>query len=286
MAKSFTIKKMRVDVTLGEGTFDGKNNAKSFELLAMECQIEKPGLPDKNSARISIYNMLPDDMRQMTTLAFHPLKTQKNLVAVYAGDDSGLDLCFAGEITTAFADYSMAPTIKMDIEAAAGSYPALKASPPVSVAGTTTAEQLISQFAAEIGYSFENKGVTSSVKNAVFNGSPIEKAKTVADQVGAELLIDDNRMVLMPFDKGRSGNAVLLSADTGMLGYPTFTNDGIVVRCIYNPDLELGGLVEVKSIVPGADGTWKISRLAHTLSANLPDVGPWFSEISASPVEK
>lgn len=286
MAKSFIVKALRVDVTLGQGTFDGKNNTKSFETLQIDVNIEKPGQPDQNKAKVQIYNMLADDMKQMTTLAFKPLKTQKNLITIYAGDaENGMSQCFAGEITTAFADYSGHPTIKMSIEAAAGAYPALKASGPVAVSGTASAAQLIEQFAKEAGYSFENKGVSSSVKNAVFNGSPIEKARAVANQVGAELLVDDNTMVLLPYDKPRNGNAVLLADDTGMLGYPTFTNDGIKVKALYNPELELGGLIEVKSVVPGAEGTWKISKLTHNLSANSPTPGPWFSEMEASPLD-
>ena len=284
--QSYTIKRLRVDVTLGEGTFDGANNTKSFTGLEMTVSIEKPGAPDKNKAKVTITGMALDDMRQMTMLAFKPLQRQKNLLAIYAGDDeNGMNMCFAGEITTASADFSGAPTIKMNIEAAAGAYPALKASSPVAVQGTQTAAELVEMFAKESGYAFENKGVTASVKNAVFNGSPIEKAQAVARQVGAELIIDDNTFVLLPWDKGRNGdNAVKMSADAGMLGYPSFGADGISVKCLYNPALELGGLIEVDSVVPGASGTWKITKLTHNLAANSRNSGNWFSEMDASPI--
>ena len=283
---SYTIKRLRVDVTLGEGTFDGANNTKSFADLEMTVSIEKPGAPDKNSAKVTITGMALDDMRQMTMLAFKPLQRQKNLIAIYAGDDeNGMNMCFAGEITTASADFSGAPTIKMSIEAAAGAYPALKASSPVAVKGQQTAAELIEMFAKEAGYAFQNKGVTSSVKNAVFNGDPVTKAQAVARQVGAELLIDDNTFVLLPWDKGRNGdNAGKMSPDAGMLGYPSFGADGISVKCLYNPALELGGLIEVTSVVPGASGTWKITKLTHNLAANSRNAGNWFSEVEASPI--
>jgi hypothetical protein len=283
---SYTIKRLRIDVTLGEGTFDGTNNTKSFSGLEMSVNIEKPGAPDKNKAKVTITGMALDDMRQMTMLAFKPLQRQKNLIAIYAGDDqSGMNMCFAGEITTASADFSGAPTIKMNIEAAAGAYPALKASSPVAVSGSQTAAELVEMFAKEAGYAFENKGVTASVKNAVFNGDPITKAQSVARQVGAELIIDDNTFVLLPWDKGRNGdNAVKMSPDAGMVGYPSFGADGISLKCFYNPALELGGLVEVTSVVPGASGTWKITKLTHKLVANSLNAADWFSELEASPI--
>lgn len=288
MAKSFTKKHIRVDVTLGEGTFDGEHNSKSFEGLETSVSIEKPGLPDQNKASVTITGMSLDDMRQLTMLAFKPLQSQKNLIAIYAGDaEQGMTQCFAGEITSAFADFQSAPTIKMNIEAAAGAYAALKAESPIAVKGQQTAASLIEQFAKDAGYSFENKGVNSSVKNAVFNGSPIQKAYAVARQVNAELIIDDNKFILLPFDKGRQeeGNAVLLTPQTGMIGYPSFSNDGVSVECFYNPALELGGMVKIESIVPGASGVWKIVKLSHELSAYGRQGGPWFSQIDASPID-
>lgn len=288
MPKSFTRKCLRVDVVLGEGTFDGTHNAKSFEGLETTVSIDKPGLPDQNKAKVVIIGMALDDMRQLTMLAFKPLKSQKNLISIYAGDaENGMEQCFYGEITSANADFSSAPTIKMNIEAAAGAYAALKAESPIAVKGQQTAASLIEQIAKENGYTFENKGVASSVKNAVFNGSPIEKAYSIARQVNAELLIDDGKFVLLPYDKGRNeeGNAVLLTPETGMLGYPSFNNDGVSVKCLYNPALELGGMVKIESIVPGASGVWKITKLSHELAAYGRQSGTWYSQIDASPID-
>ena len=194
--------------------------------------------------------------------------------------------CFAGEIDTAYADFSGAPTIKMHIEAAAGSYPSLKASPPIAVKGSQSAASLIEQFAKESGYTFRNNGVSASVKNAVLNGSPVQKMRAVAGMVGCELLIDDNVVKIQPYDKGLDeGNAVLMSKDSGMLGYPTFTSEGIKLRCLYNPAWQRGGMVGVKTVVPGAEGTWKITKLSHSLVANSNAPSDWFSEVEASPLD-
>lgn len=284
MPKSFSRKRIRVDLTLYK---DEQNRTLSYDGVETHVSIDKPGEPDQNKATVELYNISMDAMRDITTLAFKPLQSKNNQIAIFAGDDlDGMSQCFAGEIQTAYADFGGAPTIKMHIEAAAGSYPALKASPPIAVDGTQSAASLIETFAKESGYTFQNNGVTAQVKNAVLNGSPIQKARTVANMVGCELIIDDNVFKIQPFDKGlNEGSAALMSKDSGMLGYPTFTNDGIKLRCLYNPDLQLGGMVEVKSIVPGAEGTWKITKLTHSLVANANSPGDWFSEIEASPLD-
>lgn len=284
MAKSFTKKQIRVGMALYKGE---QKRTLVYEGVETHVSIEKPGEPDENKAIIEMYNLSMDAMRDMTTLSFKPLQSKKNLVVIFAGDETeGMIQCFAGEIQTAYADFSGAPTIKMHIEAAAGSYPSLKASPPIAVKGSQTAASLIEQFAKESGYTFVNNGVTSSVKNAVLNGDPITKMKTVAHMVGCEIIIDDNVVKIQPYNKGLDeGNAVLMSKDSGMLGYPTFTSEGIKLRALYNPDLQLGGMVEVKTVVPGAEGTWKITKLSHSLVANSNAPADWFSEVEASPLD-
>ena len=43
------------------------------------------------------------------------------------------------------------------------------------------------------------------------------------------------------------GQAVVLTAATGMIGLPQQTMDGIMVRCLLNPLLKVGGRVEIKN---------------------------------------
>jgi hypothetical protein len=66
-----------------------------------------------------------------------------------------------------------------------------------------------------------------------------------------------------------------------MIGYPTFSSDGIEVDALYNPAFKIGGLIEVKSIVPKASGLWRIVKLEHSLCANDPDGEDWKTGIEA-----
>ena len=282
MPQSFSLKTIRTTITLGQGTFSSGGNTKIIEGLATEVEVSKPGLPEKNSATVKIANIRLDDMEQMTFLAFQPLQSLKNLITIEAGERGReLDVVFKGEITSAFADFSSAPEVWFKIEAISGGYAAQIGAKPMSVNGEALAADLIKQFATEIGYSFRNEGVTASVRNATFNVSPIEKARAVADEVGAELLIDDDTMVLMEYDKPR-GEVVPLSAGNGLIGYPSFTSDGISFSCFYDPNLKQGGVVEIQSIVPRASGRWKINKLVHNLTAYTSGQGKWNTAIDAT----
>ena len=271
------IKTIKTTIILGEGEFDGGGNTKIIEGLATTVQVTKAGLPEKNSAEVRIQGLKLSDMEQLTFLSFLPGEYRKNHILIEAGDKGGeLSVVFKGDITAASADFSTAPDVTMKFNALTAGWSVLIADSPTSVQGEAPAESLISQFAQQAGFNFINEGVTESVKNATFNGSPVQKAEQVADEVGAELLMDDETWTLMPWDKPR-GDAVLLKADSGLIGYPSFTQDGISCECFYNPRLQLGGQIKIESIVPRSSGYWKITKLSHDLAAYTN--GRWVSRI-------
>ena len=276
---SFVKRALAIKFILQEGDFGGGN---ALEVMGLACKvaIEKPGLPDKNSAKIDITGLALERMEELTTLGFLPGTMQRNLVVVRAGTEDDLTVVFEGEVKQAWPDFNKAPDIEMHIEAESGAYPQLTPEPPVSVNGEAPVAGLIEAEARAMGYSFKNEGCTASVRNAVFDGSPMEKIRKMAAQVGAGLMVDDREVILLASpNEPRSGDAVLLNKDTGLIGYPTFNQDGIQLKCLFNPGLAQGGLVKVESLLPKASGVWRITKLSHDLAAYRD--GPWQSSVEA-----
>ena len=146
--------------------------------------------------------------------------------------------------------------------------------------------KLMEQWAVEAGYTLENNGVNASVRNTVYRGSPVDKAKTLARDVGIELIIDDGKFVIMPKGGNVDGNAVMVDPQHGLLGYPQFSNDGISFNMIFDPNLKIGGLVQIKSVVPRASGVWKVTKISTKLEAYIPNGGAWESSVSATWVQE
>lgn len=279
---SFSIKQIEVRITLAQGSFGGKGSEKVISGLPVDVSVSKTGGDEKPSCTVSIGGMSYADMEQLTTLAFRPLQARKNLIAVFAGDaENGLSQVFAGEITTAAADFKNAPDVRFEIEAISGYYPSLMPEGPQSIAGDMPVADIIAQQAKTMGYGFRNEGVTTRLSNTILNGSPMQKARAAARQAGATLLIDDSTLVLLPPGQERKGTTILLSESSGMMGYPSFSNDGISIDAIFNPAFQLGGLIEVQTIVPKASGLWRITKLEHKLSANDPNGTDWTTSIDA-----
>ena len=128
----------------------------------------------------------------------------------------------------------------------------------------------------------ENNGITTSISNTYIQGSPIQKIKTIANSINADLIIDDNTIVVTPRGQPRrNGITPELSKDNGLIGYPTFTDEGLQVVCFFNPELQIGGTIRIDTIVPKAKGTWKITEFSHELEVNSSSSATWRSSFNA-----
>ena len=280
---SFIPRLLEVHVTLRAGEFREGSNTKIITGVPIKAHITKTGPPDFNKASITLRGLRLDDMDTMSTLAFRPMFRARDIVTVYAGDErDGMHVAFSGEIANAGADFNAAPDVAFTIEAMTGYFGNITPAAPTAVQGAQPVADFIAMQAKAMGYEFRNEGVTARLSNAVFSGSPLAQARAAARQVGIELLLDDNTLTICPRGGDtRNGNAVLLNKDSGLLGYPVISTEGVEVNSLYNPAFRLGKLIKLESIVPRASGTWRIIRLAHDLEAFNPSGGLWQSSMTA-----
>ena len=223
-------------------------------------------------------------MERLTHLGFKSFSLKRNKINVSAGEKGKtLSVIFKGEIINAWADFNAAPSPTFKIEANCGLFPALIPQPPISVNGNQTVAGLIDQISKEIGYTLENNDITASIKDCIIEGDPVTKMRRIAGAVGANLIFDDDKVVLVEKHGIRKtqGSIPLINAMNGMIGYPTFSNNGINVTTFFRPDLRIGANFKLETIVPRASGTWKITGLRHELSANDPGAQAWKTSITA-----
>ena len=284
---SFKNKTIQVVMAMAEGVFQNGANQITVEGLPTTVDIQKQGGDERPSCTVTIGNLNIDIVKQLTTLSFRPLQRFKNQITVNAGEaGKQLQTIFIGDFENAYGEFQNAPTMNLMVKAIAAQHGALMATPATSVDGTEQVAKLMEQWAVEAGCTLENKGVNASVKNVVYRGSPVDKAKTLARDVGIDLIIDDGKFVITPNGQAVDGNAVLIDPKHGLLGYPAFSNDGIEFNMIFDPNVKIGGLVKIESIVPRASGIWKVTKINTKLEAYIPNGGSWTSSVSATWVQE
>ena len=285
---SFTQKIIKVSFVLAKGEFGAEmdlGNTTIKQGLRIECEVEKGGHPSKNSCKLKIYGMVQDDMTKLTMVVTdRPLAVRRNFVKIEAGDASGLATVFTGEITSAYASYQQPPNLHFQLEAIEGYYPAVKPTSPKSYNGTADVSALMSDLASQMGYEFEDNGVNVKLSNPYLHGTAFQQASKIADSANIEFGVDNNVLFIAPRGSARKKTleVPLISAETGMKGYPIFDKKGLRIETLYNPNVQLGGLIKViTSIMSAQKNPWRVHGLHHHLSCELPN-GPWFTKIEAS----
>lgn len=111
----------------------------------------------------------------------------------------------------------------------------------------------------------------------VLAGNARDVLGKVAANNQADWSVQDGELVMIPASKVLADEAVLLSQATGMIGAPEATDNGLVLKCLCNPALKIGGLVRVQSILDYFNGDYKIVHLQH---AGDGIGGDWLSTIT------
>ncbi len=284
LPSSYIRRAINLTVQLGTGTFgDSGFNTVKLTGLRVAATIKKSGMPGFNTADIRVYGVQSSIMNQISTLGAPMMRTRTNTVTVDAGDAvSGTPTAFIGTIMNAWVDFGGMPDVCLVINAQAGAIEAMKPVPPSSFPGTPDAADILSGLATQMGYIFENNGVSVILSNPYFAGTARDQAEECAKAADIYLYFDDanHKMAIWPRNGSRRGAIPLISPQTGMVGYPAYTGGGIALRTLYNPAILFGGKVQLQSSITGVNGTWIVYNLSHDLSSEMPG-GPWFSDLMA-----
>lgn len=279
--------KRRIDVTinLGKGKY-GDEKGPDITLRGYRVTAEIPAYaPSENSRlQLHIHGLNQEMMNRLTTIG--PVMKErrgKNLVRINAGSEFGTScVVYEGEIIEAWASYEMASTGEQvlgsvfTVKAEVAATKQVKAVRPRSYCDATRAQEVMSEIAAEMGYTSEKNGQDYVLADPYFHGTDMDQLRSCAKAARINYTIDRGGLSMWPTDGCREGDPIAISLETGLIGYPAFTGGGLQLTTLYNPNLELGKRVQVTSAIEAARGVWTIVSLSHKLQAEVPG-GVWQS---------
>lgn len=301
-------RKLQITFTLGAGGATPKfaesgTNTLTLSGVRAQATILKAGGPSMGTMQLVVYGMTLSQMNQLSTLGMKLQLYQKNTVTVTAGDDqSGMGTVFVGNITNAYANLNAQPEVGFVVEAHVLAAAAVIGAATASYNGSTDVATIMSSLATQMGLNFENNGVSTKISSPYLPGSLRDQALKVVRTAGISWNGGDGGVLAIWPRGGSRGGAVPVVApppEGGMIGYPTFTAQGITVRALFNPSISFGSKIQVKSSIQQqlttalnnpnqapqgsggttqdrASGTWAIFGLTHELSTLTPG-GKWES---------
>lgn len=263
-------------------------------------RIRNSGAPADASATVKVWGMTPSLMNQLSTLGLVFNLVPKNTLTVKAGQivngQPQLSTVFSGTVWGAYGDYSSQPDVPFIFECLAGAADSVVSVPASSFPGSASVATMMAGFARQMNLGFENNGVNVNLTNAYFSGSARSQAQKCAEHAGIEWgIVNGNMLAIWPRGGNRNTpNIPEISPATGMVSYPAFTQQGIVVKTVFDPLISFGSLIKVRSTLlsgiaaaqssQSASQTfptqWAVNKLDIDLDSLLPK-GQWLSTIYA-----
>jgi len=299
---AFVKRIIEIDVQLAQNTqtnqpntfAESGGNSVTLKGSRTSVRIENSGAPADGRAQVKVWGMTPSLMNQLTTLGLVFNLVPKNTLTIKAGDERGSSaIVFTGTVWAAYGDYQAQPDVPFIFECLSGAADAVAATPPTSFPGAASVATMMSGFARQMNLGFENNGVNTTLPNSYFSGAAKIQAQKCAEQAGISWgVFNGNTLAIWPKGGNRNTpNIPVISPANGMVSYPAFTQQGIIVKTLFDPMISFGSLIKVESsLLSGIAATkaapetfptqWAVNKLDLALDSLVPK-GQWLSTIYA-----
>jgi hypothetical protein len=244
-----------------------------FEGLEMTASGTKYANPNENECEVKIANLdkATRDFLLTETSPFNKNKKRKLLTVEAGRVSTGYALQFVGDITNAVG--GQPPDITITIKAATGDY-----SKGVIISTSQPAmaplRNIAAQIAKDLGLSLRFEATPKQIANYSYTGSAVKQVEHLGRMGRVNAYIDDKMLVVKNFNAVLERQVRDVSLDSGMIGIPEFTEQGIKVKMLHDNQTTLGGGLRVTSqLNPAANGLYTIFKMGFELASR--DT-PWY----------
>lgn len=238
-----------------------------YEGLNVKASGVKYANPLQNECEVQISNLSKEvrDYLLTETSPFNANKTPKRIVLDAGRESIGTFRLFEGDIT--HCSPSQAPDITLTIKAKTGQFVKGRVVSS-SQAPQSKLSKIAGDVAASIGLTLVFEATDKSVSNYSFTGAALKQIDKLAEIGHVNAYVDDAVLVVKDYNEPRREVSHTLSADTGLIGLPEMTEEGIKVTYLLEPKTQLGGELKLQSEAnPAASGDFVIFKLAFEISS-------------------
>lgn len=265
--------KRLVNVTLaprgGTGVLAAIEGQLGVELSALDCtfQVKKSLKPEPNTCELRLFNLAESTRRLLET----PKKLALRLEAGYPGAVAQL---YLGEVRSAYS-FREGPDIVTECSTGDSEKELQAAHIALSVGPKVPASQALNAIAGALKVGTGNvnimtaklaaKGVVLFGPGTAIFGSARRALQDICDSADLEWSIQDGVLQILDRGKALEDRAVLLSADSGLLGSPTIDNKGLLqAAALIQPDLRPGRKVAFDTLSFKSNQGYRIEECEYS----------------------
>ncbi|WP_272683278.1 baseplate hub protein [Providencia sp. PROV156] len=283
---AFNRKVIKITLVLGgkEEAFTSDNKNKlSATGLRISAEITNGNGAPSPSARVRVYGLPIETMSKLLRIKWREVTALKNSITIEAGEQGGdLVTVFKGGITFAYPDLAEAPNVSLVITAQTAVLENMQSTAAESYEGPQDVINIMGNICQRMGYTLEGNGVSQKLDNVYLCNSDIKKIQWLAESANLDLYIESNHIAVTNKGQPRKIKIPVISPETGLIGYPTPTMQGIQFQCFYDPLVRFGGLVRINdSLIDICNGDWLIYGVRAMLETES-DSARWFMDVAAS----
>lgn len=214
--------------------------------LRIRFSVRRGDLSTPNSADIRVYNVSAETARKSRLREFER-------VVLQAGYPGNYGTIFDGTIKQVRRGRESQTDTYLDITAADGDSAYNFAVTSVTLAAGASPSDQINAVMADL----EAKGVrlgelpnlpsTRLPRGKVIFGMTRDHLDNLGRTTDISWSIQDGQLTLIPNTAYLPGEAVVLNAETGMVGLPEQTQNGITVKALLNPGIRIGRMLQINN---------------------------------------
>ncbi len=137
-----------------------------------------------------------------------------------------------------------------------------------NASGVTSFSQICAGISQNLGTVLDFQATDRNISNYSFGGGALNEVELLGSTGGVNAFIDDNTLIVKNAFIPLTGITRVLSAETGMIEIPVFTEQGIKVKMLLDNQTRLGGGLRITSnIYPAVNGEYVIYKLGFQISS-------------------
>lgn len=279
---SYDKKVLEIIITLGEGDF-GADVGSSIKLVNHRAMVNISAFGGESQGQLQcrIYGLPISTINQLTVIG--PTRNQirlKNQITILAGTgDNAPSVIYTGNIWEAYGDFSAVPDAALNVIAYSALSTSLAPIDHTAVPVATPTNDVMTAIANKAKLKLVSYNVTGIMNPTYFDGFAKKQINDASIEGNFSYAIERGELHIWPKTAFRGDDIASISPGNGLIGYPSFSSDGVSVRTDFLPFARVGGRVKISgSAITPANGTWVTYTAIHDLSSQMPG-GPWFTSL-------
>jgi hypothetical protein len=227
------------ELTIGKGGGEGLKTS----ALRVSFSIKKSDTESPNEAVIQVWNLADETLQRS--------KKEFDRVILQAGYQENYGMIYSGNIIGQRIVRENGVDIVLELTCGDGDEAYTSAVINKTLAAGANSKDIVGAVQGSFGEYGVTPGETPALgeqrlpRGKVMFGMTRKYAREAAYTSGASWSIQDGKMTMVKNDGYLSGEAVVLTYKTGLVGAPEQTNDGLNVKCLLNPKIQVNGRIKI-----------------------------------------